>query len=151
MYFSIFYQNVSLWFYIRGRGTGANNNCFFCKEGCHVCNYHVDGGFFMWSGCLCLLSFLEKLLQLVPLSLIQISRIWLWHLLKSSMLYKRFRLTFLRVEVCQHFAELDRKSGPLTLYSWRNPITFNRHRIVGLCKSLTINAVNLKKSVTVNV
>jgi hypothetical protein len=32
-----------------------------------------------------------------------------------------------------------------TLYFWSNLLTFNGQRIVGLCKSLTVNAVNFYK------
>jgi hypothetical protein len=35
-----------------------------------------------------------------------------------------------------------RYSKTLTLYLWSNPLTFNGQRIVGLCTSLTVNAVN---------
>jgi hypothetical protein len=33
----------------------------------------------------------------------------------------------------------------LMLYLWSNPLAFNSQRIVGLCKSLMVNAVNFLK------
>jgi hypothetical protein len=42
-------------------------------------------------------------------------------------------------------------NGPLTLYLWSNPLTFNGQWIVGLCKLLHVNTINFKKVVMVNV
>ncbi len=47
------------------------------------------------------------------------------------------------VKALQHLRSVK---GLLTLYLWSNPLTINGQRIVGLCLSLTINAVNFKKS-----
>ncbi len=36
-------------------------------------------------------------------------------------------------------------NGSLMVYLWSNLLTFNGQRIVGLCKSLMVNAVNFLK------
>jgi hypothetical protein len=38
-----------------------------------------------------------------------------------------------------------RTVNALTLYWWSNPLTFNEQRIIGLCKSLTVDNVNSLK------
>jgi hypothetical protein len=46
--------------------------------------------------------------------------------------------------------ERKRAVNNLTFYFWSNPLTFNGQRIVGLCKLVTLNAVNFLKVGNVN-